>query len=110
MVCSILFLYSPISLFLVTAEMVNDLKDSHNRIPLLPIDSSHQLSTIFQNALDESSDNSNDPTNTPNKASDNSSQPPFPVKNLKTLPKMTAFNLFFLHISLFFPKLSSFLN
>ena len=45
---------------IITAEMANDLKDSHARRPLPPIKSSHQLSTIIENPLDESFDNSGD--------------------------------------------------
>ena len=48
----------------ITADMINDLEDSHTRRPLPPIKSSHQLSTIFENSLDDSSDNSDDTINT----------------------------------------------
>ena len=57
-------IYSSIAhgfLFIITAEMVNDLKHSRARRQP-PNKSSHQLSTITENPLDESSDISNDPT------------------------------------------------
>ena len=44
---------------------MNDLNDSHARRSLPPIKTSHQLSTIIENPLHDSSDNSDDPPNTP---------------------------------------------
>ena len=72
-----------------------DLKDSHARRPLPPMKSSH-LSTIIENPLDHSSDNSNDPTNTSNNPSRIISPPPFYTKRKrpKRLSKMTRFKLF----------------
>ena len=63
--------------------MVNDLKDSHTKRPLPPNRSSHQLPTITENRLDESSDNSDDPTNTANNPSGVISPPPFYKKRPK---------------------------
>ena len=62
--------------------MINDLRDSHTQRPFLPIKSSHQLSTIIENPLDDSSDNSDDQTNTSNKPSRNISPTPF-IQNVR---------------------------
>ena len=77
-----------------TAEMVNDLIDSHARRPLPPIKDSRQLSTIIENPLDEPSNNSDDPTNPANKRSGIISPSPFNTKPPKRISKMTGFKLF----------------
>ena len=46
---------------IITADMINNLKGSHTRRPIPLIKSSHKLSTGFENALDDSTDNSDDP-------------------------------------------------
>ena len=79
---------------ITTAEMVNDLKDSHARRPLPPNKSSHQLSIIIENPSNESPDNSDDPTHTPSKPSGFLSPPFFHTKGPKRNPKMTQYKLF----------------
>ena len=79
---------------IITAELVKDLKDSNARRPLPPVKFSHQLSTIIENPLDESSDNSDDQTNTSYKPSGIISPPPFYTKRPTRIPKMTRFELF----------------
>ena len=74
--------------------MIKNLNGSHARIPLPPFESSHQLSTIIENPLDESSDTSDDSTITPNKPCGICSPPPLYTIRLKRNPKMTQFNLF----------------
>ena len=69
--------------------MINDPKESHTRRPLPPIQSSHQRPTVIENPLDNSSDNSDDPTNTSNKHSRIILPPPFYTKRPKRLPNMT---------------------
>ena len=77
-----------------TAEMMNDLEDSHARRPLPPIKKVHQLSTIFENPLDESSYNSDDPKNNANEPSGIISPPFFYAKRPKKIPKMTQIKIF----------------
>ena len=50
---------------ILSSDIVNDLNDAHTQRPLPPIESLQQfpLSTINEHPLDESSDNSEDPTN-----------------------------------------------
>ena len=52
------------------------------------------MSTIIETPLDESSDNSDDPTITQIKPSGIVSPPPFYTKRAKPIPKMTRFKLF----------------
>ena len=76
---------------IITAQMVNALKPQR---PLPAVKSSQQVSTMSENPLDESSDNSEGPTNTPNLSPGIISPPPFYTKCPKRIPKMTSFKLF----------------
>ena len=66
---------------ILTAEMVNDINDTHRKKPKLAIKESKSLplSKIIDNPLDESS-HSDDPTKTPNNSNDIISTPPFYIE------------------------------
>ena len=55
---------------------MNEPKDSHTLRPLPPTKNSHEYSSVVENPLDESSDISDDPTNTPNELSPGIVSPP----------------------------------
>ena len=80
---------------ILTAAEVNDLNIASPKRPLSLIQSSQfPLSTISENPLDESPDNSDDPINPTNKPSRIISPPYFYTKRPKRIPKVTKFKLF----------------
>ena len=76
------------SLNIFTADMINDLKSIRSKTSSK---SSHQLSTITENPLDESSFNPNDTTDIPPNPTGIISPPRFFTKNLNRISKMTSF-------------------
>ena len=75
--------------------MVIDLNDTHAQRQLPPIKSSQYLplSTIIEHPLDESSENSDDPTNPSTKPSGIISPPRFYTKRPKRVSTMSQYNI-----------------